>query len=255
MLLMVVVSLGYFAYLHWVNKLNKKQIMSKVMSHHKSWFLGVIVVDSVVGIGLYTITIVEEIIDQMDCIKIHGLFITLIIFVAAFRGLCWFGISRTSEILIYVVFVLVTFSMVFLDCYFDEFPSYKNYTSGSLIIAYELMYIILHHDRNTIKRVFVKLLQYGSFGWYIKRTYELLVHTSFEDFSSFSFQMIWMILMILVSLTILAKDFYELVVWIKNVIHERKARKYVCKFRLVMSKYLLSKLVASNNESMASLEP
>ena len=67
---------------------------------------------------IYYFTIVENMDDKQDFIKLHLLFIIMILFVASWNGLRWFRLKRAWEIVLFVVFLGATAAMYFVDFYF-----------------------------------------------------------------------------------------------------------------------------------------
>jgi glucan phosphoethanolaminetransferase (alkaline phosphatase superfamily) len=69
------------------------------------------------GVVIYFFTVKESIENHKDFIKIHCLFIIMIIFVSSLNGLRWFNLKRAWEIILFGVFLFATGAMYFLDFY------------------------------------------------------------------------------------------------------------------------------------------
>ena len=120
LLLLIIASIIYFCYLRYKLKLNRKEIISKTMGQTNKGFLVFICFDIVLGAIIYSFTVYESIRHLQDFIKLHCLFVIMIMYVSSFNGLKWFGLTRAWEIFFCVLFVVMTIAMYFLDYYFHE---------------------------------------------------------------------------------------------------------------------------------------
>lgn len=117
---LIMASIVYFCYLRYKLKLNHKQIVSKTMIHTGKGWWGLLAFDIALGVVIYYFTLDENIQHKQDFIKLHCLFIIMILFVGSFNGLRWFNLKRIWEIIIFTLFLLATGAMYFIDFYFHE---------------------------------------------------------------------------------------------------------------------------------------
>lgn len=117
LLLLIFVSIVYFCYLRYKVKLNIKEIVSKTMSQNNKVFIGLICTDILLGFVIYYFTVKESIENQRDFIKIHCLFIIMIMFVGSLNGLRWFNLKKAWEVILFCIFLFGTGAMYFLDFY------------------------------------------------------------------------------------------------------------------------------------------
>ena len=115
LLLLIIVSIIYFCYLRYKLRLNLKQIVSKTMSQTNKVFMISICIEVALGVLIYFFTVQESLERHVDFIKLHFLFVIMILFVGSFNGLRWFQLKRVWEVVLFGVFLLVTGAMYFLD--------------------------------------------------------------------------------------------------------------------------------------------
>lgn len=115
---LIIASILYFCYLRYKLKFNHKQIVSKTMRHCGRGWWGLLALDLALGIVIYYFTFDENMDYKQDFIKLHCLFIIMILFVGSFNGLKWFRLKRVWEVLLFTLFLVATGAMYFIDFYF-----------------------------------------------------------------------------------------------------------------------------------------